>query len=135
MREKTPGAYKQQRDGQRRAYSLSSSLVETYPALDQLVLKMTFSDPLGAGSQQAHMFAAGAKAFFFIACPCSICLEGGFDLESVVAKLVAARREQGAGELTCRGWRSIARDDEHRCLTKLSYSMSLLYKADSLRPG
>lgn len=135
MSEKTPGAYKQQRDDQRRAYSLSSSIVETYPALDQLVLRMTFSDPMGAGSQQAHMFAGGAKAFFFIPCPCSICLEGGFDLESAVAKLVAERGDQGAGELTCRGWRSTTRDDAHRCLTKLSYSMSLLYKADSPRPG
>jgi hypothetical protein len=122
-------AYKQERDTRRRAYMSAPSLREKFPQVEQVVLELSFTDPTGVGkhSPQVHTLGPAARAYFEVACPCSACLSGGFDLTAVIADMLSRRRRTVSGKLACPGWQDRGRVGEHRCLLELSYRASASY--------
>lgn len=134
MREKQHTAYRQQQDIRRRAYLDTRILREDFPRVAQLVLHMTFIDPRGVGrhSAQTHSFSPAAKAYFAVACPWSLCLDGGFDLGPVIAEMLSTGCEEAVGTLQCHGWQSSGRGDNDRCLLELRYRLSACYKTEGV---
>ena len=132
MPEKRQTAYRQQQDSRRRAYMSARSLHEELPRIERLVLQMSFSDPRGTAkhSPQMHTFSPGAKAFFAVPCPCSLCLDGGFDLGQAVARVLAAGAEASTGRLICQGWQGPQRTDKDRCGIEMRYRLSACYLTD-----
>ena len=123
-------AYKQERDTRRRAYLSAPSLREKFPRVEQVALELTFSDPSGVGkhSPQTHMLGPAARAYFEVACPCSECLAGGFDLSTVISEMLARGRTKVSGKLSCHGWQDRGRACEHRCLLELRYRATASYE-------
>ena len=124
-------AYKHEREARRRAYMSAPSLKDRYPAVEQLVLELTFVDPSASSrhSPQTHIFGPTARGYFEVACPFSSCTSGGFDLSAVIADLVSHRGSAAAGKLVCRGWQDRGRASEHRCLLELRYRVSASFEA------
>lgn len=133
MPEKRHTAYRQQQDSRRRAYLGARSLRDELPRIERLVLQMTFVDPRGAAqhSPQMHTFSPGAKAFFAVPCPCSLCLDGGFDLRPAVARMLAEGAEDSTGRMTCPGWQSPGRGEKDRCRIEMRYRLSACYRPPS----
>ena len=129
MSEKRPTAYRQQQDSRRRAYLEARSLREESPRIERLELQVTFADPRGTGqySPQMHTFAPAAKAFFVVPCPCSLCLDGGFDLGPAVARALSAGAVQSTGHEVCKGWQGPQRAEKDRCGIEMRYRLSACY--------
>jgi hypothetical protein len=123
-------AYKLERDTRRRAYLSAPSLREKFPRVEQVALELTFSDPTGIGkhSPQTHTLGPAARAYFEVACPCSACLAGGFDLSAIIADMLSRGRRKVSGKLSCHGWQDRGRVCEHRCLLELRYSATASYE-------
>jgi hypothetical protein len=126
-----PGdSFKRQEEAFRRAYAHAFSLRDRFPSVQQLVAEMTFIDvqDIGRYSAQLRSFSSAAKAFFTIPCPRTLCLEGGFDLDAVVAKLIASRKSMVAGTLDCAGWMGPSRSQHAHCLLRLNYKIRVEYR-------
>ena len=123
-------AYKHEREARRRAYMSAPSLKDRFPAVEQLVLELTFVDPRASSrhSPQTHIFGPGARGYFEVACPFSSCTGGGFDLSAVVADLLSHGERAAVGKLVCHGWQDRGRAGEHRCLLELSYRVSASFE-------
>jgi hypothetical protein len=137
-RKQAPGdAFKRQEVSWRRAYADAHSLRERFPAVEQLVAEMTFADAkaLGIYSAQMRSFCPSAKAFFAIACPRTLCLEGGFDLDALIVKLIDARKTSASGTLQCAGWIEPSRSQHARCLLRLSYQIRVEYLEPAGKPA
>ena len=132
MPEKRHTAYRQQQDARRRAYLAARSLREESPRIERLVLQMSFVDPRGTGhySPQMHAFSPGAKAFFIVPCPCSLCLDGGFDLGPAVARALAAGAKDSTGHLVCKGWQGPQQAEKDRCGIEMRYRLAACYQPD-----
>jgi hypothetical protein len=131
MARREPDSYREQKEGRRRAYLAARTLRELFPAVEEVQLHMTFVDPHNASqhSPQVHSFLPGARAFFEVACPFSMCIGGGFDLRRIVADLTARNGEIASGKLTCQGWHSRDRlGASDRCLLQLHYRLTVRYK-------
>jgi hypothetical protein len=126
---KQPDAFKHQREVRRRAYALTASLRDRFPKVEQLVIQLSFTDAqrLGIYSPQMHSFAPAAKAFFAIACPRTFCVEGGFDLDAIVARMLAAAQAEISGTMMCGGWQGSRKNDGNRCLLQLNYRLTAIY--------
>jgi hypothetical protein len=131
MRDREAGAYKQQRESRRRAYVDTPCVREELPGVEQLVVRLIFADPKTATrhSPQTHTYLPGAKAFFAVPCPSSMCLQGGFDLGPAIAKMLADGSGEVTGTATCPGWRAPSRTDPDRCLIEMRYTLTVSYKA------
>ncbi len=128
---KQQDSFGHQRETWRRAYAEAHSVRERFPSVEQLVLDMAFTDLTGIGrySPQMRSFSASAKAFFAIACPRTLCLDGGFDLDSMILAMLATDRTMSSGTLECRGWVHPARPDNARCLLQMRYRLQARYAA------
>ena len=103
---------------------------ERFPRLGQLIIEMMFSDTqrLGIYSPQLRTLGASAKAFFAFACPRTLCLDGGFDLDPIVQGAFEKDRAGSSGTLQCRGWLHPSRSDDTRCRLELRYALHLLHE-------
>jgi hypothetical protein len=124
-------SFKRQQETWRRAYAAASSLRERFPQLERLVVDMAFTDvkEMGRYSAQMRSFSASAKAFFAFACPRTLCLDGGFDLDSIVLDLLGTGDTASIGVLECRGWVDPTRPDHARCLLRMHYRLQVVYEA------
>jgi hypothetical protein len=128
-------SFRNQRERWLRAYTDAQSMRERFPEVERLVLDMTFIDPTGAGRYSAQMreLAASAKAFFAFACPRTLCLDGGFDLDTHIVNLIRGHRAESNGVLKCGGWVHPSRTDNTRCLLQVHYRLEAVY--DLPKPG
>ena len=128
--EKPGDSFKRQQESWRRAYAQAFVLRERFPKVEQLVVDMTFTDvrKMGTYSAQMHSFCTSAKAFFAVACPRTLCLDGGFDLDSLVLDLLGAHNTTATGTLECRGWIDPARSEQARCLLQMHYRLQVQYE-------
>ena len=124
-------SFRQQQENWRRAYAEALSLRERFPHVEQLVLEMAFTDlqEFGTYSPQMRSFSAPAKAFFAIACPRTLCLDGGFDLDVVVCTMLARGGVTAAGTLVCQGQINPTRPDHAPCQLQMHYRFEVLYDA------
>ena len=125
------GSFEEQRETQRRAYAEARSVWERFPRLERLTIDMTFKDTklLETYSSQMRSFGAAAKAFFVFACPRTLCLQGGFDLDPIIQSLFDSDRAKSSGILQCQGWLQPSRSDNARCRLELHYILHLAYEA------
>jgi len=128
---KAENLFRQQRDAWRRAYEDAHSVRERFPTLEHLVLDLTFTDVTGFGtySPQKRSLSASAKAFFAFACPRTLCLDGGFDLDPIILTMVDADRLTSTGVLQCHGYVDPSRAENARCLLQLQYRLQARYDA------
>jgi len=126
---KQKDSFRRQHETWRRAYAEALSLRERFPKVEQLVLEMTFTDltQLGTYSSQMRSFSAPAKAFFAIPCPRTLCLDGGFDLDALIATMLARGEAETAGTMECQGWTNPARPDHARCGLQMHYRVEAHY--------
>ena len=123
------GSFEEQRETQRRAYAEARSVWERFPRLERLTIDMTFKDTklLETYSSQMRSFGAAAKAFFVFACPRTLCLQGGFDLDPIIQSLFESDRAKSSGTLQCQGWLHSSRSDNVCCRLQLHYVLQLSY--------
>jgi len=131
MNDRPPDRYREQREHRRRSYMNAASLRDQFPHVEQVVLELSFIDHSGHGtySAQTLTFSPGAHAFFDIPCPSSMCTGGGFDLRSVISRLVARGGSETTGKLDCMGRQSADQNDTHRALLQLDYRVNVIYRA------
>lgn len=122
---KAKDSFRRQHETWRRAYAEAGTLRERFPKVEELVLDMGFVDlkAIGTYSPQMRSFSPSAKAFFAIACPRTLCLEGGFDLDSIVGEMLRGRASRSVGSLECQGWIDPTHAESARCLLKLHYKL------------
>jgi hypothetical protein len=130
-------SFKRQHELWRRAYAEACSLRERFPQVEQLVVDMAFTDvkEMGRYSAQMRSFSASAKAFFAIACPRTLCLDGGFDLDSIVLDLLGTCGTTSMGTLECRGWVDPTRPEHARCRLQMHYRIQVRYDAPEPSPS
>jgi hypothetical protein len=104
---------------------------ERFVQVEQLVVDITFTDLKGTGhySAQVRSLSRSAKAFFAFACPRTLCLAGGFDLDSIIRAMLDAERATAVGTLQCHGWVDPSRAEHARCLLQLHYRLQARYGA------
>ena len=127
-------SFRRQAEARRRAYLEAPSLRERFPRVEEVVADLHFIDTkqLGVYSGQLRSFSEAAKAFFSIACPRTLCLGGGFELDALIVKLVEARKTASTGVLECAG-RIDPQLPHASCLLQLRYQISVRYHP--LQPG
>jgi len=127
---KQDNSFGQQREEWRRAYAAALSVRERFPRVEQLVLDMAFSDPKAIGRYSAQMrsFSAPAKAFFAFACPRTLCVHGGFDLDPLIVTLLNSHRTSVSGILKCHGWVHPEHTESARCLLQMHYQLQAVYE-------
>ena len=124
-------SFKLQEEAWRRAYADATIMQERFPEVEQLVLDVAFTDlgRIGTYSSQMHSFSASAKAFFAVACPRTLCLHGGFDLDSTVSAMLSAKTTASTGTFECRGWVDPTCPDHARCRLQMYFRVQVRYKA------
>ncbi|MBI4685956.1 MAG: hypothetical protein HY755_12290 [Nitrospirae bacterium] len=80
-------------------------LSDRYSGVSSIVIIMNYYQK---GSAQTFMqrtvnFSPKSSAYFLMECMKHDCTNGGFDLESVIAKMVKGRLKSKNGELACQG--------------------------------
>lgn len=128
---RNPGdAFKRQEANWRRAYAETGSLRERFPGIEQLVAEIAFIDSksMGTYSAQMHWYAGAAKAFFAFPCPRTLCLDGGFTLDTVVENMIAAGQDEATGSVECAGWIDPSRSQHAHCQLRLSYRINIRYE-------
>ena len=126
MNKQAGDSFSQQSETWRRAYAEAPSLRDRFPHIERLVIELMFDDPmrLGIYSPQMRTIGAPAKAFFAFACPRTLCLGGGFDLDPIVQSLFECDRTESSGTLECRGQLHSSHSDNARCHMKLHYTLA-----------
>jgi hypothetical protein len=126
---KQENSFRQQRERWLRAYAEAQSMRERLPQVEELVLSITFTDARGMGrySPQMRSLSAGAKAFLAIPCPRTLCLDGGFDFDSIILGMLGAHQTALAGTLTCHGWVDPGRAENARCHLEVRYEFQARY--------
>jgi len=87
----------------------------------------------GQGPEQEMRHAAGTWEPL-IPCDNPTCRGGGFDLVSVVERMVSFRETEKAGILVCSGWEGDAAPDAGEgtpCVRTIRYRLALAYRAPS----
>jgi hypothetical protein len=124
-------AFRRQHEAWRRSYAAASCVHERFPKVETLVIDLVFTDArrMGRYSPQMRSFSGSAKAFFAIACPRTLCLDGGFDLDPILLSMFGAERTMLKGTLECRGWTDPTRAENARCLLCMHYRLDARYDA------
>jgi hypothetical protein len=131
---RTPGdSFKRQQESWRHAYAQAPSMKDRFPGIELIVVQIAFTDSRDYGRYSAQMrsLSPAAKAFFAIPCPRTLCLDGGFDLDAVIAGLVTAGRMAAAGKLECVGWVDASGSKHANCGLRLSYEIRAEYRASA----
>src|SRR5262245_51155714 len=133
--QKPENSFGDQREGWRRAYAEAPSVRERFPNVERLVIDLSFVDLKGIGrySPQMRSLSAPAKAFFAFACPRTLCLQGGFDLDPIISSMLRASRTESIGVLECRGWVHPQRTENLRCRLQMHYRLEAVYEL--AKPG
>jgi hypothetical protein len=123
--------FKQQHNTWLRAYADAYSVRERFPKVEQIVFEMVFTDlkELARYSPQMRRFSPSAKAFFAFACPRTLCLGGGFDLDSIIVAMLDSGATASIGNLECHGCLAPARSENANCLLQLHYRIQISYGA------
>jgi hypothetical protein len=78
---------------------------EKFPKVSNIVIKMTYYwTPFDTLLMLRTVnFSPKSYAYFHMQCMVEGCVEGGFELTSIVAKLIKGSEKRGKGKLVCRG--------------------------------
>ena len=124
-------SFRQQHETWRRAYAEATLLHDRFPDVEQVLLDLSFIDlsKIGTYSSQLRTISAAAKAFFAVACPRTLCLDGGFDLDAIVSAMLRAGAATSTGKLECGGWIDPTRPEYARCRLQMQFLVQVRYEA------
>ena len=127
--------YRLQEDDRRRAYDSATSVRDRFPRVSELVVRVTFIDMqrFGTYSSLMHSVSPAAKAFFAIACPRTLCLDGGFDLDAAIAKLLRSGGQVSTGSAECAGNVQRPLPGGRTCLLQMRYDVHVEYVRSTRR--
>lgn len=109
---------------------LAAGLVsELFPGISGMVINMTYyhkgENPV-LMERTINVLPAG-YAYFNMECMIKDCFDGGFDLTSVIAKMVKGRKKSEKGSLACKG-KNETLDTGH---ASISYVITIQYNGKS----
>ena len=104
---------------------------ECFPEVSDIVIQMTY---YLKGVDQASMvrtinFWPSRHAYFNMDCMIKDCVDGGFDLTSVINHMIKKREKSGKGVLFCKGKIS-DRASQH---SRVAYKITIKYSTNSKR--
>jgi|ERR1043165_4648635 hypothetical protein len=108
----------------------SPSLAEKYPELKSLTVELGYYDSAGRSRNSQIKLTVNLqyeRSVFQFGCHNPECVEGNFDLSSVLAQAVAGRETYVDGEIRCGGWRNRAGIGVNPCGNLLRYELMLGY--------
>jgi hypothetical protein len=108
----------------------SATLAQTFAQMKSLTVDLAYSsaDNLTPSHHlKYNVNLAYAKSLFRIDCANQECMEGDFDLSTLVANAVASHQTTVSGQEVCRGWRSKATIDQVLCGHILHYTLTVGY--------
>lgn len=126
-------SYARQHDAWRRAYAQAPLLRARFPEVALLSVELTFEDPNGTGHYPSQMrgFGPAAQAMLAFACPRTLCLGGGFDLDPEAVAMIGRGKEAINGTLVC-GGHLRPKEGSHAqsspCGLRLHYRLSAAYE-------
>ena len=91
---------------ERKQQRVDAGLMSTrYPSVASIVVVMNYYQRgmIPPIMKRTVNFFPSSAAFFLMECMKYDCIDGGFDLEPVIATMVRGRLESGSGELVCQG--------------------------------
>ncbi|HZP85740.1 MAG TPA: hypothetical protein VFB54_02905 [Burkholderiales bacterium] len=105
-------------------------LKDRYPQIEQLIVEMQFIDPLALGtySPTLHSFGPPAKAFLGVPCPRTLCLEGGFEIEPIVLRLLRSGGTCASGTIVCCGTIKQLEIGPTQCQLQMNYRVEVRYE-------
>jgi len=123
--------FRRQHEAWRRSYAAAGLVHERFPKVELLVIDLVFTDArrMGRYSPQMRSFSGSAKAFFAIACPRTLCVDGGFDLDPIFVSMLGTERTMLKGTLECCGWTDPTHAENSRCLLRMHYRLDARYDA------
>jgi len=126
---KQADSFKRQHELWRQAYAHAEALGVVHPNVEELLFDLTFVDPvnLGTYSPRRYSFYPSAKAFFGIACPRTLCLQGGFHLEEIVTRLLGSGKKRASGQLDCAGHLEPVDSEPRPCGLHMIYRIEVRY--------
>jgi hypothetical protein len=112
---------------ERRQQKIDAGLLsERYPHISSIVITMDYYQK-GAGTvsmKRTVNFFPGSSAYFLMECMRNDCINGGFDLEPVISRMVKGSSKSGDGELTCPGNNASGH-------TRINYKVAIQYNDTS----
>lgn len=112
----------------------AGTIAERYPDVAAVTFAFTYADPnpsLGKPLSKTFRREPQHSALFDFDCASSTCVGGGFSLGQPVHDMLAARRDQIKGTLTCQGWQDASRVNKNRCLYNFHYDVRAEYRSGS----
>lgn len=111
----------------------AQSIKEKWPFVSTFTFELEYP---GCDKEPGH-FHCGPdnKAFFDRSCHYVDCFNGGFELTSLVSKMVKDRGNEISGELYCRGVADKECGRPYRCDATLKYRVTVRYKKENVATG
>jgi hypothetical protein len=111
---------------QSRQRKLAAGLIsECFPKVSDIIIQMTYYQKAANPVMMNRIvnFWPSQYAYFNMDCMIKGCVDGGFDLTSVIAKMIKNRKKSEKGKLTCNG-KSDTLSSDHASVT---YQISIKY--------
>jgi len=98
-------------------------LSESYPDVSSVVVSMNYyqRNKGQVFMQRTVNFFPGSAAYFLMECMRHDCIDGGYDLETVIATMMRDHLESGNGEIVCPG-------DKSSGHARIDYTIAIQYK-------
>lgn len=111
---------------QNRQRKLAAGLIsECFPKVSDIIIHMTYYQKAANPVMMNRIinFWPSQYAYFNMDCMIKGCVDGGFDLTSVIAKMIKNRKKSEKGKLTCNG-KSDTLSSDHASVT---YQINVKY--------
>jgi hypothetical protein len=97
-----------------------------YPNVASVIISMNYYQKSTGRTimQRTVNFSPGSLAYFHMECMGYDCVDGGFNLEPVVKKMMKGRLKSGKGELLCSG-------NDSSSHTRIDYKIDIKYNKTS----
>ena len=115
---------------QREEIEASPVLVERFPGLKAMTVRLEFFDAAATskqGEMECRLNIERARSAVWFDCPGVECVGGDFDLSRALAQAVAAGQKVVTGELRCQGMRNRGKLESVACGSILRYQLTLNY--------
>jgi hypothetical protein len=102
---------------------------DNYPDVESITFEMNYKDFDNMADLSPDKYEKRPEnyAHFKFDCPCKECIDGGYDLDIIVDKIIKENKNN-TGTIICKGWQDRERINKHRCWCELNYRIVVKYK-------
>ncbi len=106
---------------------------DRYPQVASIAFNLSMRSPDNdvEPTLNGRSFGPNARALFKFKCKNVDCVDGGFDLQTVVDEMVHQGKPEIAGRRVCQGWESAALVNQRRCLYELNFKIVAARSSDA----